>query len=89
MAGCDFDNPQPPASNHFAALFVYHAESRALHVNDCLCYFDSPGRNMGYDALWPQMPAATILVVADSHIYFLIFNVLIGLLPECSQRRLA
>ena len=43
----DVSTPQPPASNHFANLFVYHAESRTVHNDDCLCYFVHPTRTMG------------------------------------------
>ena len=50
-AGCEFDDPQPPASNHFANVFVYHAESSTVHNDDCLCYYDEPGSKMGLLAL--------------------------------------
>ena len=43
-AGSEFANPKPPSSNHFSNLFVYHRESRTVHNDDCICYFDSPKR---------------------------------------------
>ena len=45
--GCEFNDPQPPESNHFSNVFVFHHESKAVHNDDCLCYFDQPVRKMG------------------------------------------
>jgi hypothetical protein len=47
-AACaEFDDPQPPTSNHFSNVFVYHERSKCVHNDDCLCYFDSPLTKMG------------------------------------------
>ena len=36
-------NPQPESSNHFSSVFVYHAASATLHVDDTIIYTDKPG----------------------------------------------
>ncbi|KAI9322948.1 hypothetical protein DFJ73DRAFT_875423 [Zopfochytrium polystomum] len=41
-AGADFDDPKPDY-NHFAGLFVFHAPSKTLHVDDTLALGDNPG----------------------------------------------
>jgi len=40
--GCEFADPQPPSSNHFANVFVYHVESSTVFNDDCLCFYDKP-----------------------------------------------
>lgn len=45
-AGAEFVDPKPPSSNHFSTVFVLHRESKALHVDDCLMYFDQPSMLM-------------------------------------------
>ena len=45
--GTEFNDPQPPLSNHFSNVFVYHAESKAVHNDDCLCYYERPSKKMG------------------------------------------
>ena len=41
-AGCEFDDPKPPESNHFANVFAYHAPSKTVHNDDCICFFHKP-----------------------------------------------
>jgi hypothetical protein len=41
-AGCEFVDPKPSMTNHFATVFVLHRASRTLHVDDCLQFFDDP-----------------------------------------------
>ena len=36
--GAEFDNPA--ANNHFSSVFVFHKESRTIHDDDTLMYFD-------------------------------------------------
>jgi hypothetical protein len=45
--GTEFNDPKPPLSNHFANIFVFHADSKAVHNDDCLCYYDRPSKKMG------------------------------------------
>ena len=45
--GTEFEDPQPPASNHFSNVFVFHRASRCVHNDDCLAFYDSPARKMG------------------------------------------
>lgn len=40
--GAEFVNPQPESWNHFVSVFVYHAESRTLHVDDTIMYAEKP-----------------------------------------------
>ncbi|CAF0994608.1 unnamed protein product [Didymodactylos carnosus] len=42
-AGAEFVNPQPESFNHFICVFVYHHQSRTLHVDDTLMYSPIPG----------------------------------------------
>lgn len=52
-AGAEFDDPQPPATNHFSTVFVLHRPSKTLHVDDCICYFNEQNFLMrlgGYNA---------------------------------------
>jgi hypothetical protein len=46
-AGAEFDDPQPPLTNHFSNVFVYHEDSRCVHNDDCLCYVEDPLTKMG------------------------------------------
>eukprot|EP01113_Clastostelium_recurvatum_P046541 TRINITY_DN8173_c0_g1_i2.p1 TRINITY_DN8173_c0_g1~~TRINITY_DN8173_c0_g1_i2.p1 ORF type:complete len:276 (+),score=80.18 TRINITY_DN8173_c0_g1_i2:103-930(+) len=39
-AGAEFVNPLPERSNHFNSVFVFHATSRTLHVDDTILYFE-------------------------------------------------
>lgn len=39
--GAEFVNPTP--DNHFAGVFVFHRASKAIHVDDTVCYFEDPG----------------------------------------------
>lgn len=40
-AGSNFENPFE--LNHFASLFVFHAESKTIHDEDTIMYYDHPG----------------------------------------------
>lgn len=33
----------PPESNHFASMFVYHRASKTLHVDDTVMFMENPG----------------------------------------------
>jgi len=34
--GAEFVDPQPPATNHFSGIHVYHAQSGVLHIDDTI-----------------------------------------------------
>lgn len=38
ILGAEYFNPRPEAINHFVSVFVYHSESKTLHVDDTLVY---------------------------------------------------
>mmetsp|Transcript_22175 Transcript_22175/g.45570 ORF Transcript_22175/g.45570 Transcript_22175/m.45570 type:complete len:330 (+) Transcript_22175:675-1664(+) len=46
-AGTEFADPKPAELNHLSNLFVYHRDSKCLHNDDCLCYYDQPAKKMG------------------------------------------
>lgn len=39
--GAEFD--QPAEGNHFSTVFVFHAASKTIHIDDTLLYYDHPG----------------------------------------------
>jgi hypothetical protein len=41
-AGAEFRNPLPEMTNHFNSVWVYHKESRTIHVDDTVMYFHNP-----------------------------------------------
>jgi len=41
--GAEFVAPVPEKSNHFSCVFVYHRQSRTLHVDDTIFYSSNPG----------------------------------------------
>jgi len=41
--GSEFVSPAPEKSNHFSCVFVFHPESRTLHVDDTIFIADKPG----------------------------------------------
>lgn len=40
--GSEFVNPLPANSNHFSNVFVFHAASKTVHVDDTVCYMPKP-----------------------------------------------
>eukprot|EP00428_Durinskia_dybowskii_P078820 CAMPEP_0170362586 /NCGR_PEP_ID=MMETSP0117_2-20130122/4410_1 /TAXON_ID=400756 /ORGANISM="Durinskia baltica, Strain CSIRO CS-38" /LENGTH=177 /DNA_ID=CAMNT_0010617011 /DNA_START=269 /DNA_END=802 /DNA_ORIENTATION=+ len=38
--GADFENPAE--NNHFSSVHVFHSESRTIHIDDTILYFDNP-----------------------------------------------
>jgi len=42
-AGAEFVNPQPEKSNHFSCAFVFHRQSRTIHIDDTIIYNHQPG----------------------------------------------
>jgi len=42
-AGAEFVAPEPEKTNHFISVFVFHRQSRTLHVDDTLMYSIKPG----------------------------------------------
>lgn len=49
--GVQFAHLLPKNVNHFGSLFVFHPQSKTLHVDDTFCYFTSPSsssQTMGY-----------------------------------------
>lgn len=40
--GAEYFNPRPESINHFVSVFVYHSESKTLHVDDTLIYIEDP-----------------------------------------------
>jgi len=42
-AGAEFDNPQPESFNHFSCAWVYHRQSRTVHVDDTINYYAESG----------------------------------------------
>jgi len=42
-AGAEFVAPMPEAMNHFSCAFVFHKQSRTLHVDDTIMYGRNPG----------------------------------------------
>jgi len=42
-AGAEFVNPLPEKTNHFNCVFVFHKESRTIHVDDTIMYAENPG----------------------------------------------
>jgi hypothetical protein len=47
-AGAEFIDPQPPRTNHFSNVFVFHKASRTFHTDDTICVFNSPGLIMRF-----------------------------------------
>lgn len=45
FVGAEYFNPRPEGINHFVSVFVYHSESKTLHVDDTLIYIEA--------ATWP------------------------------------
>lgn len=43
LTGAEYVNPQPEKSNHFVSVFVFHRDSKTLHVDDTLMYAENPG----------------------------------------------
>lgn len=43
VLGAEYVDPQPEKSNHFVSVFVYHRDSKTLHVDDTLMYGEDPG----------------------------------------------
>ncbi|XP_037040368.1 uncharacterized protein LOC119077304 [Bradysia coprophila] len=41
-AGAEYFDPQPEDTNHFVSIFVYHRNSKTLHVDDTLIYAEDP-----------------------------------------------
>ena len=41
--GAEFVAPVPESSNHFTSVFVFHRESRTIHLDDTIMYADNPG----------------------------------------------
>jgi len=41
--GAEFVAPEPESKNHFSSCWVFHKESRTIHVDDTLIYCDNPG----------------------------------------------
>jgi len=41
--GAEFAVPMPEARNHFSSVFVFHPESRSIHVDDTIMYSVNPG----------------------------------------------
>lgn len=42
MSGAEYFNPLPEDTNHFVSIFVYHRDSKTLHVDDTLIYAEDP-----------------------------------------------
>ncbi|CAE8741967.1 unnamed protein product [Polarella glacialis] len=40
--GAEFVDPKPPSTNHFSSVFVFHRESKTIHCDDTIMYFDNP-----------------------------------------------
>lgn len=43
---CEFDNPKPPATNHFANAWVFHKPSKVAFNDDMVILIDSPWSKM-------------------------------------------
>jgi len=41
--GAEFVDPKPERSNHFSSVFVFHKESKTIHVDDTILYAENPG----------------------------------------------
>jgi len=41
--GAEFVAPLPERSNHFTSVFVFHKQSRTIHVDDTILYSQNPG----------------------------------------------
>jgi len=41
-AGAEFVNPVPEKSNHFCSVFVFHKQSRTVHVDDTIIFSQNP-----------------------------------------------
>lgn len=51
-AGADFEDPKPPASNHFSCVFAFHPASKTLHVDDTITMVPNPPsvfRGLGFN----------------------------------------
>jgi len=42
-AGSEFVAPTPEATNHFSTVFVFHKESKTIHVDDTIFFAQDPG----------------------------------------------
>jgi len=40
--GSEFNDPQPPDTNHFSSVFVLHRASKTVHDDDTIMFFDQP-----------------------------------------------
>lgn len=65
--GTDFADPKP-GSNHFSGAFVFHRESKAVHIDDCVMFLPNAGllgvnRLLGFkgDRLYFHMTMAVAL----------------------------
>jgi len=41
-SGCEFVEPKPEKSNHFASVWVFHKPSKTIHVDDTIMYCPDP-----------------------------------------------
>jgi len=41
--GAEFVSPVPEKTNHFSCVFVFHRQSRTIHVDDTIFFADQPG----------------------------------------------
>jgi len=41
--GAEFVNPLPEKTNHFNSVFVFHKESKTIHIDDTIMYAEHPG----------------------------------------------
>lgn len=70
-------NPQPESSNHFVSVFVYHPQSRTLHVDDTIMYTEKPGfllKLFGYKdgamAFHPSIKSSALYPTSDAPYLF-------------------
>jgi len=60
--GSEFVSPEPESSNHFSSCWVFHRESRTIHIDDTLIYAENPqwifrliGISAGYCSFHPSI----------------------------------
>jgi len=61
--GSEFVNPQPPESNHFSGIHVFHPASKTIHVDDTIIY-DLP--QAGDMSLHPSLTTVGLFHIPQS-----------------------
>jgi len=71
--GAEFVNPVPEVSNHFSSLWIFHPESKTLHIDDTIMFWGNPevllrlaGKKKGLMELHISLSGPGLLQQADA-----------------------